>query len=449
MKIVSTLVLLIIGLSAAQFATADEVADQIAELRQMLDEVQRDYESRISDLERRLADAERLVAGAHEDASEAFAIAEQTAIDQSSGVAAGNAFNPSIGAVLSGRFANFDRPWETIPGVLTGGEIGTGEEGFSLGEVEINMKANVDANFFGNLTFALANEDGEVAVELEEAWLQTTGLPAGLTLSGGRLFSAAGYLNKFHAHADDFADRPLPYQAFFGGQYKVDGLRAQWIAPTSLFLELGGELNWGDGFPASANSTFSPGAWTVFAKLGGDVGVSNSWQLGVSRIGADAIERSGGLFSESGDPAVFTGDSDLTVADFVWKWAPGGNPVVRNFKLQGEYFRRSESGVFDALAYAGDQTGWYAQALWQFAPAWRVGLRHDTVTADNDIALTGTVLEDPGRSSSRDSLMLDWARSEYSRLRLQYSNDRVLSDADQQVLLQYIMSIGAHGAHEF
>lgn len=433
----------------AQNVCADDLASEVAELRQLLLQVQQDYETRISDLEIRLTRAEQLASGAKRDATEAFEIAEQAAIDQTSATSAANTYNPSIGAVLSGRYATIDQAWDEIPGFLVGGEIGTGESGFALGEAEINVKANVDDRYFGNLTFAVADEDGEVEVELEEAWLQTTGLPAGITLTGGRFFSAAGYLNSFHRHADDFVDRPLPYQAFFGGQYIVDGVQARWIAPTSLLFELGSELNWGDGFPASSDAESSPGAYTLFAKLGGDVGVSNSWQLGLSWISADVVERGGAQHDGAADPQTFTGDSDLAAVDFVWKWAPNGNSAQRNVKLQGEYFDRSESGVFDGLAYDGDQTGWYLQGIWQFMPRWRIGLRYDVVDADSGPLLDGTDLEDPGRSSSRDSLMLDWSTSEFSRLRLQYTNDRVLAESDQQWFLQYIMSVGAHGAHAF
>ena len=449
MKRTVTILCTVAGLAIGTSANAAALADEVAEIRQMMIAMQRDYETRIAELESRLTAAEQRARKAERDAGEAYEIAEQTAIDRSSGAAAANTFNPSVGAVLSGRYASLDRSWDEIPGILSGGEIGSGEAGFALGEAEINFKANVDANYFGSLTFALASEDGGLEVELEDAWLQTTALPAGLSVTGGRFFSAAGYLNAFHRHADDFADRPLPYQAFFGGQYLVDGVRASWIAPTPLFFEIGTELNWGGGFPSSANATTSPAAWTAYAHLGGDVGVSNSWQLGVSRISADAIERSGGHHEQEGDAETFTGDSDLTVFDVVWKWAPGGNSAVQNVKVQGEFFRRSESGDFDGLLYEGDQDGWYLQTIWQFAPRWRLGLRHDTVNADNSPLLAGTELEDPGRSSSRNALMVDWSPSEYSRLRLQYSEDRVLPESDSQWLLQYIMSIGAHGAHQF
>ena len=443
----AALVLLAIGLPPMA-ASAQTSGDEVAELRQMIIEMRDDYERRIGELEARLDIAERDARGAKRDAGEAFELAEETAIQQSSGASAPNTFNPSVGAVLDGGFADVGGGWEEIPGFQPAGEIGTGETGFSPGEVEINLKASVDARYFGNVTFALADEDGEVEVELEEAWVQATALPAGFTATGGRFFSEAGYLNDFHFHADDFVDRPLPYQAFYGGRYTVDGIRARWVAPTSLLFEVGTELNWGGSFPATGNAETSPGAWTLFTKLGGDVGASNSWQLGLSHVSADAVDRAGGHEGEE-EGGLFTGDSDLTIVDFVWKWAPLGNPSVNNFKVQGEYFRRSENGTFADLAYDGDQAGWYLQGVWQFAPLWRVGLRHDMVDADNGPGLVGTELEDPGRSSRRSSVMLDWSPSEFSRLRLQYTDDQVLQESDSVWYLQYIMSIGAHGAHQF
>jgi hypothetical protein len=441
------LMLALILLSAGTL-NAQDLSGEVADLRQMLLEMKNDYESRIDDLESRLDRAERSARSARRNADDAMEIAEQTAIDLTAGASAPNTFNPAIGAVLVARYANVDAGWENIPGFIPGGELGPGSSGFSLGESELNLNANIDPRFFGNITFALEDEDGETGIALEEAWIQTTSLSNGLTLLGGRYFSGVGYLNKFHRHADDFADRPLPYQAFFGGQYIPDGLQLRWIAPTPLLLEFGTELNWGSNFPSTGRSTTSPDAWTFFANVGGDAGLSHSWQLGLSYLSADVVDRGG---EDVGAPPaeVFTGDSDLTGLDFVWKWAPDGNSTVRNFKFQGEYFSRDESGTFAGLPYDGDQDGWYLQGLWQFRQGWRIGYRHDEVDADNGPLFSGTILEDPGRSSARDSLMIEWSPSEFSRLRMQFIDDRVLDESDSQFLLQYIMSIGAHGAHEF
>jgi hypothetical protein len=147
--------------------------------------------------------------------------------------------------------------------------------------------------------------------------------------------------------------------------------------------------------------------------------------------------------------STFTGDSDLVVADFVWKWAPLGNATRTSFKLQGEFFQRQEKGDFGGLAYDGDQSGWYLQGVWQFMPAWRIGYRHDHADTDNDMVFDGTLLEDADDASTRDTLMVDWSHSEYSRMRFQYTYDRVLPASEHQFFVQYIMSMGAHAAHQF
>lgn len=429
---------------------ADDQSADIAELRQALDGIKNDYQARINALEKRLAMAEELARSADRSAENAVEIAEETAIAATAGSSAANTFNPAIGVALVARYADVGHGWEHIPGFIGGEELGPGASGFTLGESEINLNANVDGFFFSNLTLALEDKNGETEVAVEEAWVQTTGLAPGLTLLGGRYFSGLGYLNKFHRHADDFTDRPLPYQAFLGGQYVADGFSGRWIAPTPLFIEIGAELNWGSGFPATSNSGSSAGAWTLFTKVGGDAGFSHSWQLGLAYLSADVKERRAG--SDEENPLAtetFTGDSDLTVFDFVWKWSPDGNPTVRNLKLQGEYFWRDEDGEFANLPYKGNQDGWYLQGVWQFMPRWRLGYRHAEVDTDNGPLFAGTALEDPVNNSRRDSFMIDWSYSEFSRLRLQYVYDRVLMDSDNQFFFQYIMSIGAHGSHEF
>ena len=269
-----TLVLILV---LTETLNAQDLANEVADLQQILIEMKNDYENRIAELEKRLDRAERSVQRANKDVDQAMEIAEEAAISATAGVSSPNIYNPAIGAVLVARYANID----------------SGNSGFSLGESEINMKASVDSRFFGNLTMALEDEGGETEVAVEEAWIQTIGLSNGLTLLGGRYFSGVGYLNKFHRHADDFGDRPLPYQEFLGGQYTPDGLQLRWIAPTSLLLEFSTELNWGNNFPSTSQSTTSPDAWTFFANVGGDIGVSHSWQLGLLYLSANGAQYMG------------------------------------------------------------------------------------------------------------------------------------------------------------
>src|SRR3546814_7619883 len=87
------------------------------------------------------------------------------------------------------------------------------------------------------------------SISVEEAYINTLALPAGLAVKFGRFFSDIGYQNHVHAHAWDFADAPLVYRAFFGGQLGDDGVQVRWLAPTDLFVELGAEGLRGAAFP--------------------------------------------------------------------------------------------------------------------------------------------------------------------------------------------------------
>ena len=43
-----------------------------------------------------------------------------------------------------------------------------------------------------------------------------------------------------------------------------------------------------------------------------------------------------------------------------------------------------------------------------------------------------------------------YSPSEFSRFRLQFNSDQVLDgDTDHQIVLQYLLSLGPHGAHRF
>ncbi len=442
-----------LGLVPLTGAAGADPAAELSLVREQLAQIKSDYQQRIAELERRLAAAESRLEQAERNAGEAEAmVRDLAAAPQPRAQSTPNAFNPGIGLVLTGTYGKVGIGGEdyAIPGFQLGGETGPGDDGFSLGESEFNFDANIDDKFFGKLTFALADEDGELAVELEEAWLQTTALPAGLTLSAGRFFSGIGYLNGFHRHADAFVDRPLPYQAFLAGQYLDDGLQLRWLAPTLHYLEFGAELLRGARFPGGGDG--GQEAYTLFAKTGGDLGSSHSWKAGAFYLDADVAARSGGEGHGKGEEPDglegFAGDSELWGLEAVYKWAPQGNPAVRNLVVQGEYFERNEDGSFEGLAYAGDQRGWYLQGNYQFRPGWRIGYRHDRLGADNR-GVEGTELDDLDFDPRRDSLILEWFNSEFSRVRMQYTRDRSTPIEDDQWFLQYIMALGSHRAHQF
>lgn len=429
-------------------AAADEKQD-IAAIRAEMDAMRADYDARMRALEARLEKAEASAAAAKVKAANAGAAsapviaaapAPQTASPRPP--VSASAYNPGIAVVLNGTYAAFENEPDAaaIPGFQLGEEAGLDSRGFSLGESEIALNANIDHRLYGNLIFALT-DDGEI--EVEEAYIQTTSLPGGFTLRGGKFYSGVGYLNEKHNHAWEFIDAPLPYRVFLGNQLGDAGVQVRWIAPTDFFLEAGGEALRGDSLPAGGAANKGAGAYSAFIQTGGDIGFSSSWLAKLSYLHSEADE-----LDIDGD--IFNGDDETAIASLVYKWAPDGNSTVRNLILNGEFFFNNHSGEFNGTPIDLDRTGWYAQGVYQFRKGWRFGVRYARLSSDRvPVPLIGSALDDRGRSPDAISTMLEFDTSEFSRFRLMYTYDDTDLASNNELLLRYTVTYGPHGAHRF
>jgi len=462
----------LLALSCAVLPAVGEGADDVTALRAELQVLKTDYATRVAALEARITQLESgaISAVAPPVASAAVPAATPGPAPGSPGTrSSAAAFNPAVSLILAGNYTNVSEApesWQIAGFIPSGGEVGPGERGFNLAESELAIGASVDPYFSANFIAAITGED---EIEVEEAYFRTLALPSGMTAKGGRFFSSFGYLNEVHAHAWDFVDQPLVYQALFGNQLAQDGVQLKWLAPTDLFIELGAETGNGQAFPGTRLSRNGLNDATVFAHFGGDIGDSTSWRAGASWLDQRAEDRAYEDVDDLGVPVInaFTGKSRTWVIDATFKWTPYGNTARRQLKVQGEYMRRKEDGdlTFDveglALSdtYGSEQSGWYLQSVYQFQPRWRVGLRYDALDSGSpEIGLVDSGVLAPEAfpallpaEPDRITLMLDWSPSEFSRLRAQYAWDdaRDAQERDRQFMLQYRFGIGAHGAHKF
>jgi outer membrane receptor protein involved in Fe transport len=158
--------------------------------------------------------------------------------------------------------------------------------------------------------------------------------------------------------------------------------------------------------------------------MAGDIGDSASWRAGASY-----------LDTRSEDALGTSAKSTLAIADFVWKYAPGGSGREGAMKVQGEYF---SGRIRDNVR----QGGWYLQGVWQFTPEWRVGARYEQLDPNG--------VDDVSYAPRKASVMLDYNPSEFTRIRLQLARSELASGlSDNQFFVQYILSLGAHGAHRY
>ena len=477
---------LVLALVAPFGARADDAADLPA-LRAQMDAMRAAYEARLQALEQRLQRAESAIAGNGASApaaastqsltpalptaipvepppepAAAAVVASPNAPAAAAATGGANAFNPAMSLILSGIYSRTSQDPSryaitgfSLPRDLA---IGLGTRGFSLNESELGLAASIDPYLRGAANIAL---EADNTLSIEEAYVQTTSLGDGFSLKAGRFFSGVGYLNPQHSHTWDFVDNPLAYQAMLGTQYGDDGMQLTWLPPIDQYVEFGLELGRGRSFPGTDTGRNGAGMAAVTAHTGGDIGDSSSWRAGLSMLGARATDQglvatdaSGNLVNDS-----FNGRTRVWIADAIWKWAPNGNATRTSFKLQGEYLHSTRSGDLaydidhtDQLGdYRASQSGWYVQGVYQFMPYWRVGLRTERLAPGSaDYGINGTFFNPVDYNPRKNSLMLDFSPSEFSRVRLQFARDQSRQGAtDNQLFLQYQMSLGAHGAHSY
>ena len=444
-----------------------------------IETLKRDYEARLQALESQLSALKAQTARTERQPARPAPSAKP---------ASDNAFNPAIGVTLDGRYSSFSADESSIPGFVIGHEAERAPEGLSLGHSEITASGNVDDKFRGGLTLGLGAHPGEATeVELEEAYVQTlpgAGLGEGVRVKAGRALWTFGYLNEQHAHGDDFADRPLPYRAFLDNAFNDDGVQVSIVLPTEVYSEIGGGLFRGDDGPLFGGSDNGLRARSLYARVGWDMGRDAAVRVGGYLLDGKSRNRGGGVHGhgheeaeheEEGEEAehegeeegeheedfaaffsngMFTGNTRLYGIDLRFAMAPTGNARESELIVQAEYLWRKEDGTYalveeedgeehterfktDSIAH-----GWYIQGVYKPAPSWRIGARYARLSPPDDAGID--------HNPYAIGAMVDWTNSEFGRIRLQYNHEALDGEEeDNQFVLQYVMSLGAHAAHSF
>jgi len=498
------------ALAVTATATSADSAE-MAEVKRMIEQMKADYEQKIEALEQRLQAAEQKAETAADTAETAKQASTASAVTKGrSGLGAltsGTAFNPQISVILDGNYYQDDVDGEgtellgMADGIshVHGGDHdhdhghshGGAEQGFNFRSAELAFSASVD-NYFD--AAALLAIDSEGSVELEEAWFQTRSLPNGFKVKAGKFLSDIGYMNNQHPHYWDFTDQNLAYLNLLGDHGLRDtGVQVTWLPDWDHYTLFGLEVFQGEqeklgtlaevgehleeeiadaGLATPDNLSLSgeedgPRLYTAFVKYAPELGYDHALQLGAWGGWADQHQEIHGEPIAGwvpGDPDTplhaLEGDAWMWGLDAVYKYDGGGAYGEGDFKLQGEYiWQRKDLNLtyHQNAAIIGDERkftedGLYVQGLYGFAPRWEAGLRYDVVGLTNELESAGSTLRD-WDSSDRWTAAISWAPTEYSKLRFQYSKADITVDGESNdfdyFYLQYMMSLGSHGAHKF
>ncbi|MGR5175008.1 hypothetical protein ACPV4B_02610 [Vibrio parahaemolyticus] len=356
--------------------------------------------------------------------------------------------NPKIGIVLDGYYQDGQR------------HNSERDQGFGLGHTELNFSSNIDEKFYGSLTAVIESHGDETELLLEEGFVETVALPYGLNVRAGRFLSDFGYLNSQHVHTDSFVERPIAYRTFLGSHYYDDGVGANIVLPTDMYVKFGVEALNGSKM-SSVEDGSNVGVYSATMKLGNDLSESSSWQFGLSYL-----RNQNGQVNEFEDDhhhhetehghdhnhsAMVTG-TNLYGADFVWKWAPDGNYKYSNFTLSAEYMVLDgvvDHKFKDEAESPNNLNAYYVSGVYRFNPAWSAGVRYGEAESYEGHA-HGDHVHFTALNDKEFDAMIAWDSSHFGTIRAQYSRiDSQNSETDNVFTLQYVMTFGAHNAHTF
>lgn len=351
--------------------------------------------------------------------------------------------NPALSLILDGTFGYYGWHADAFSALglpIAGDDPTDAVEGFGLQELEIAATAAIDPYLEGAVYLAIPNLEG---LEIEEAYLVTTSLPANLQIKAGSFRSQVGRNNTQHLHQQSFTRRPLMMPLLFG----VDGFRGPG-AQVSVLLP----LPWFTTLYAEAFSIAGSADPTVLATLGGGTrltprnltyaaALEQFWELSeATSLLFGANFATGHAFDcmqavpcdaviGSGPRSYFYG------GDLYFKWKPANQAqTYSSLQWTTELFART-------LAAGGPTEGaGYTEPVVQVARRFYLGARFDLVGLPSGPSV-------PRRYGVAGSLT--FAPSEYSRVRL-YAQELWGSGQSAAVgFVQFEYSMGAHGAHPY
>ena len=424
---------------------ADQIRDELARLRQEFQSLRDDYQKRMQDLEARLAALEAkpvpalpaapetTPAAATPPASPAALPTEPAtaAVPQSTaqvpGGAAGAA-GPEGALPVYGNVAGLSKVFNPDMAAI-GNFIGAGGRNqvedrppLSLNEAEFSFQAIVDP--FARADFFVTMSPEEVGVE--EGFVTFTSLPGGLLAKVGKMKAQFGKANTQHPHQMPWIDQPLLLKNLLGSD---EGLNDAGVSVSKLlmnpwfFLEATGEVYRGD---SETFRTYTRSDLTYLGRLrayrdlteGTNVDLGASFATGRNQLGDTSRTR-------------------LVGVDATFRYRPLRRAIYKRLLARTEFFwSRATAEAEDARS----AFGMYAGGEYQFSRRWFAGARYDYAERAFDPAL----------SDKAGSLLLTYWPSEFSQIRGQFRRTTYAEGKiGNEVLFQFLFSIGAHGAHVF
>ena len=426
-----------------------DINSDVKDLKKEFEEIKGIYEGKIEALEKKITSMEtnaEAAKNAHSEESSDSHKGHEENSDESG-------FN--IEAVLNAKYTSYSLSGEAaIKGFGVAHEGERAKEGLAIGETELIINSDIGEKFSGSVTAAIVREDGADKIELEEAYVESldgASFVDNTFFKLGRAFWNVAALNPQHSHADDFADRPLPYRVFLNKAYNDDGFEASYLLGSS---EIGFGLFRGEDFPfgnVAANEGEGSEAWSVYYKSNFNMSNSEKLAFNLYHLSGKSPEFNERVSTE--DNVSFEGSSDLSVVSIDYANSYGSDS---KFKISAEYFYRNQDGTFTddeestgKVGFDDNDSGYYVALVNQFNDNLNMGFRYsEMLAATAPTGLVGSALDSANHDPEAYSVMSEWNFDSAAIMRLQLNHEKPSANTvDNQLMFQYIMYLGS-GGHE-
>jgi hypothetical protein len=307
-------------------------------------------------------------------------------------------------------------------------------------ETEVGMQAIIDPYARADAFISF----GEIGVNVEEAYVTFTSLPAGLLLKVGKMRADFGKVNTIHNHALSFIDRPLVTNNLVGGEDGIDdagfSLSRFLPAPKNWFLEGTAQVFRGDSADVFQAARRQDVSVVGHLRAYRDLSESTNLDLGLSYARGH---------NNAGMKTIFNPDNFLTnlySADATLRWKPLRRAIYHSFLFRNEFFWSARDQVSPANLFQTQHAfGFYSDGEYRANRRWTVGGRFDRSGHATNASLTDTGF----------SAILTYWPSEFSQIRGQYRFGHLADPVTinysnaNEFLFQFLFVMGAHGAHPF
>ena len=298
----------------------------------------------------------------------------------------------------------------------------------SLQESEMSIQAIVDP--YARADFFLAF--GEEGVEVEEGYVTFPAVPGGFVAKVGKMRASFGRVNQFHNHTLPWVDRPLVQFNLLGGSLaeadvgiKDAGLSVSHIipAPGGLFLEATGEVFRGDSGSLFHSSRRGDVSSVLHLRAYHDLTESTNLEVG-------------GSYARGHNDLGSSFITQLYGIDATLRWRPLRRAIYHSFAARTElYWSRREEMALTQRAF-----GYFGSLEYRLGRRWFVGGRYDWSERARNAA----------QHDSGGSLVLTYWPSEFNQIRGQFRRTNFAEGTTaNELLVQFLFTIGAHGAHPF